>query len=554
MSRFLKIFLIVVMLSMVLLTLGSAVAQAQTAATDDPTAVEAPTTDPNGAATGSAADLANVTAGEDLSLDNLAAEVGHTKISLNYVWLMVGFALVFFMQAGFALLETGFTRAKNAVHTMSMNLVVFFIGVIGFYFVGFPLMFGGLGHLPTLGGVANLDGMVEIAKGWGIIGTHGLFGNGNYDVGILALFLFELVFMDAAATIPTGAMAERWKFSSFIIFGFFMSMFLYPLFGNWVWGGGWLSQLGNNLGWGNGYLDFAGSSVVHAMGGLTALAGAYVLGPRLGKFNKDGSPNAIPGHHIPMAILGTMILAFGWIGFNGASTLAGGDLRLAVIITNTFLSCAAGGLVALFLMWKIFGKPDISMSANGGLAGLVAITAPCAFVAPWAALVIGTIAGALVVGAVFFVERVLKVDDPVGAVAVHGANGLWGVIALGIFADGTYGAGFNGVTENVKGLLYGGTGQMYAQLLGAGTVIVVALGGGYVFFRVLDAIMGMRVTAEEEIQGLDLPQMGTLAYPDFSGSSPDWIAPHPSGLGAPPGKVPVAPSMMANVEEGEAGA
>jgi len=555
MSRFFKIFIIVVMLSMAsLLSLGGAVAQAQSVAPDDPAAVEAPTMDPNGAATGSAADLANVTAGEDLSLDNLAAEVGHTKISLNYVWLMVGFALVFFMQAGFALLETGFTRAKNAVHTMSMNLVVFFIGVIGFYFVGFPLMFGGLGHLPTLGGVANLDGMVEIAKGWGIIGTHGLFGNGNYDVGILALFLFELVFMDAAATIPTGAMAERWKFSSFIIFGFFMSMFLYPLFGNWVWGGGWLSQLGNNLGWGNGYLDFAGSSVVHAMGGLTALAGAYVLGPRLGKFNKDGSPNAIPGHHIPMAILGTMILAFGWIGFNGASTLAGGDLRLAVIITNTFLSCAAGGLVALFLMWKIFGKPDISMSANGGLAGLVAITAPCAFVAPWAALVIGTIAGALVVGAVFFVERVLKVDDPVGAVAVHGANGLWGVIALGIFADGTYGAGFNGVTENVKGLLYGGTGQMYAQLLGAGTVIVVALGGGYVFFRVLDAIMGMRVTAEEEIQGLDLPQMGTLAYPDFSGSSPDWIAPHPSGLGAPPGKVPVAPSMMANVEEGEAGA
>lgn len=553
MSRFFKIFVVVVILSMVLLSLGSAAALAQSSAPEDAAVIEAPTTDPNGAATGTAADLASSLAGEEPTVESLAEEVGHTKISLNYVWLMTGFALVFFMQAGFALLETGFTRAKNAVHTMSMNLVVFFIGVIGFYFVGFPLMFGGLGHIAALGGIGNLDGMIEVAKGWGVIGTHGLFGNGTYDVGILAFFLFQLVFMDAAATIPTGAMAERLKFSSFIIFGFFMSMFLYPLFGNWVWGGGWLSQLGNNLGWGNGYLDFAGSSVVHAMGGLTALAGAYVLGPRLGKFNKDGSPNAIPGHHIPMAVLGTMILAFGWIGFNGASTLAGGDLRLAVIITNTFLSCAAGGLVALFLMWKLFGKPDISMSANGCLAGLVAITAPCAFVAPWAALVIGSIAGALVVGAVLFVERVLKIDDPVGAVAVHGANGLWGVLALGIFADGNYGAGFNGVTENVKGLLYGGTGQMYAQLLGAGVVIIVALGGGFVFFKALDAIMGLRVTAEEEIQGLDLPQMGTLAYPDFSGSAPDWIAPHPAGLGAPPGKVAVAPSMMASVEEGAAG-
>ncbi|MHB8859603.1 MAG: ammonium transporter [Thermoleophilia bacterium] len=523
---------------------AGAPAPAASAATPAGAAV---TTDPNGSATGTAADLTSATTGDDVTLQSLADEVGHTKISVNYVWLMVGFALVFFMQAGFALLETGFTRAKNAVHTMSMNLVVFFIGVIGFFFVGFPLMFGGLGHLPTLGGIGNLDGMVEVAKGWGVIGTHGLFGNGLYDVGILAFFLFELVFMDAAATIPTGAMAERWKFSSFVIFGFFMSMFLYPLFGNWVWGGGWLSQLGNNLGWGNGYLDFAGSSVVHAMGGLTALAGAIVLGPRIGKFNKDGSPNAIPGHHLPMAVLGTMILAFGWIGFNGASTLAGGDLRLAVIIANTFLACAAGGLAAMFLMWKLFGKPDISMTANGALAGLVAITAPCAFVAPWAAMVIGTIAGVLVVGAVFFVERVLKVDDPVGAVAVHGANGLWGVIALGIFADGTYGAGFNGVTENVKGLIYGGGGQMAAQLLGAGTVIILAFGGSYVFFRVLDAVMGIRVTAEEELQGLDLPQMGSLAYPDFSGSAPDWVAPHPAGLGSPPGKAAPSPSPAITV-------
>jgi len=527
MSRFFKTLIIVVMLSMALLSLGGAVAQAQTddtSAADETTAItasdtaaaEAPATDPNGAATGTSADLASTAAEEDPTVASLAEEVGHNKVSINFVWLTLGFALVFFMQAGFALVEAGFTRAKNAAHTMSMNFVVFLVGVIGFFTVGFPIMFGGLGHLATLGGIANLDGMVEVTKGWGIFGTSGLFGNGLYDVGILAFFLFQMVFMDTAATIPTGSMAERWKFSSFIIFGFFMSMFLYPLFGNWVWGGGWLAQLGNNLGWGNGYLDFAGSSVVHAMGGLTALAGAMVLGPRIGKFNKDGSPNAIPGHHIPMAVLGTLILAFGWIGFNGASTLSGGDLRLSVIIANTFLAAAAGGLTAMFTMWKVFGKPDISMTANGTLAGLVAITAPCAFVAPWAALLIGTTGGFLVVGAVLFIERVMKVDDPVGAVAVHGVNGLWGVLALGIFADGTYGAGFNGIADNVTGLLYGGGGQMAAQLMGAGAVIVLAFGGSYIFFKVLDAVLGIRVSPEDEIQGLDLPEIGVLAYPDFS--------------------------------------
>lgn len=519
-SRVIKIFLMVVMISLILLTLGSAaLAQAQSTALDDTSAV-APATDPSGAATGTSADLASATAGEQPTVESLAEEVGHNKISINFVWLMLGFALVFFMQAGFALVETGFTRAKNAAHTMSMNFVVFLIGVIGFFFMGFPLMFGGLGHLPTLGAIGNLDGMVEVAKGWGIIGTHGLFGNGLYDAGILAFLLFQMVFMDTAATIPTGSMAERWKFSSFIIFGFFISMFLYPLFGNWVWGGGWLSQLGNNLGWGHGYLDFAGSSVVHAMGGLVALAGAIVLGPRIGKFNKNGSPNAIPGHHIPMAVLGTLILAFGWIGFNGASTLSGGDLRLSVIIANTFLAAAAGGLTAMFTMWKVFGKPDISMTANGTLAGLVAITAPCAFVAPWAALVIGVIGGFLVVGSVFFVERVMKVDDPVGAVSVHGACGLWGVISLGIFADGTYGDGFNGVTGGVTGLLYGGGDQLASQMMGVAAVIAVAFGIGYAFFKVLDKTIGIRVSPEAEIQGLDIPEIGVLAYPDFDTSNP----------------------------------
>ena len=544
MSKASRLFILVVMV-MMLLSLTGMTGAAHAQAAGAPQA--APATDPNGSATGSASDLSPSAQGSNLTLKSLADEVGHNKVATAFIWLMVGFALVFFMQTGFALLETGFTRAKNAVHTMSMNIVVFFIGVVGFYLVGFPLMFGGVGHLTTLGGIGNLDGMLQIAKGWGVIGYKGFGGAGLYDVGILAFFLFQLVFMDTAATIPTGAMAERWKFSSFVVFGFFMSMFLYPLFGNWVWGGGWLASLGANLGLGNGYLDFAGSTVVHAMGGFTALAGAMVLGPRLGKFNKDGSPNAIPGHHIPMAVLGTLFLAFGWIGFNGASTLAGGDFRLAVIITNTFLAAATGGLTSMFIMWKLYGKPDISMTANGALAGLVAITAPCAFVAPWAALLIGVVAGALVIGGVFFVERVLKVDDPVGAVAVHGFNGLWGVLALGIFADGTYGAGDNGVAGAVKGLLYGGGDQFVAQLIGAVTVVAVALGLGYAFFKVMDMVFGLRVTAEEEIQGLDLPQMGTLAYPDFSGSAPDWVTPHPSGLGAPPGKVaPTMSSMSAD--------
>jgi Amt family ammonium transporter len=481
--------------------------------------------DPSGAVTGTAKDLAVASAGKKLNMQSLADELGHNKIAINFIWLIFGFSLVFFMQAGFAVLETGFTRAKNAAHTMAMNLVVFLIGVIAYYLVGFAIQFGGVGHLATLGGVGNLNGLFEIAKGWGIFGTKGFFGAGLYDAGILAFLLFQMAFMDTAATIPTGAMAERWKFSAFVVYGFIIAGIIYPLFGNWVWGGGWLAMLGQNLSLGNGFLDFAGSSVVHAVGGFVGLAGAVVLGPRIGKFNKDGSPNAIPGHHIPMAVLGTVILAFGWIGFNGASTLSGGDFRLAIIIANTFIAGAAGGLVAMFIVWKIYGKPDVSMAINGLLAGFVAITAPCAFVAPWAALVIGIIAGFLVVGAVFFIERVLKVDDPVGAVAVHGVNGVWGVIALGIFADGTYGAGFNGIATPVKGLLYGGYSQFLAQIIGAVTVVVFAYGAGYIMFKGIGAMMGgMRVSAEVELEGLDLPEIGVLAYPEFAYTALDSAA------------------------------
>jgi Amt family ammonium transporter len=378
--------------------------------------------------------------------------------------------------------------------------------------------------------LANEFTITLFGKEFGLFGTTGFFLSGvAYDASIFALFLFQMVFMDTAATIPTGAMAERWKFSSFVVFAFFISMFTYPLFGNWVWGGGWLSSLGKNFGLGHGYIDFAGSSVVHMTGGVTALAGALVLGPRLGKFNKDGSPNAIPGHNIPMALTGVFILAFGWFGFNAGSTLAGTDLRIGVVATNTMLASASGAIAAAIYMWVKFGKPDPSMAGNGMLAGLVAITAPCAFVTSISAFLIGAIAGLLVCVSVFFVEKRLKVDDPVGAISVHGTCGAWGVISLGLFADGTYGDAFNGVSGTVRGLLYGDAGQLGAQMIGPLTNLVFIFGASWLFFKALDMVMGLRVAPEVEIEGLDLPKMGALAYPDFS------LVPSHSGSGIPTG-------------------
>ena len=394
-----------------------------------------------------------------------------------------------FMQAGFALVETGFTRAKNVAHTMMMNFMVYAIGMTGYWIWASRLHMGGVGAISTLGGTGVLDSEFTISlfgKDFGLFGMKGFFLAGStYDVAVFALFLFQMVFMDTAATIPTGAMAERWKFSSFVVFGFFISMISYPLFANWVWGGGWLSQLGKNFGLGHGHVDFAGSSVVHMVGGVTALAGAMVLGPRIGKYNKDGSPNPIPGHNIPMAMLGCFILAFGWFGFNPGSTLAGSDLRISVIAVNTMLASASGAIFAMFYMWIKYGKPDPSMMVNGMLAGLVAITAPCAFVSSFWAFVIGAIAGVLVCWRVFFVERTLKVDDPVGAISVHGTCGAWGVLSLGLFADGTYGDGFNGVEGTVRGLFYGGASQFVAQIIGTVTCFVFIFAVSWAFFKVV---------------------------------------------------------------------
>jgi Amt family ammonium transporter len=313
-----------------------------------------------------------------------------------------------------------------------------------------------------------------------------------------------------------------------------MAGFLYPLFGCWAWGGGWLAHLGLSSDLGHGYVDFAGSGVVHAVGGLSALAGAIVIGPRIGKYNADGSANTIHGHSIVIAILGVFILLFGWLGFNAGSTLAATELRISSVIVNTVIASCTGLLAAMFLtmLWKgPYGKPDPGQSCNGMLAGLVAITAPSGFVAPWAAFVIGAVAGVLVVVVYQFVDTKLKVDDPVGAFSVHGANGLWGVISLGLFADGTYGAGWNGVDGTVTGLFYGDAGQLVAQLIGVVTLIVWAFGGTFIFMRVQDMIMGIRVSPEVEEEGLDIAEMGTHGYEPAGAPSGGGLVPQPAGGG-----------------------
>lgn len=480
-------------------------------------AADAPKSDPNGGATGSISDVTAAKAGEP-TLAEIGDQLGKAKIGINFVWVILSGCLIFFFQAGFALVETGFTQAKNAMHTMAMNLMVFLVGTIGFFVLGFGLMFGGVGAVSALGGTPPLTGEFAL-HGLGLFGTKGFFltSGGAYDVGVFALFFFQMVFMDTTVTIPTGSMAERVKFSAVVIASFYISMIAYPLFGNWVWGGGWLAQMGGLLGLGHGAVDFAGSGVVHAMGGALALAGTLVLGPRIGKFKKDGTPVAIPGHDIPIAILGTIILFFGWFVFNAGSTLSGTDFRLAIVATNTMIAGAVGGFTAMMYMWIHYGKPDPSMMCNGALAGLVAITAPCAFVSGVSAAIIGLVAGVLVCWAVYFIEHVLKVDDPVGAVAVHFVNGAWGLLSVGIFADGTYGDGLNGVKGGVTGLLYGGGfSQLGAQAIDVGVIVVWGIGVGYVFYKVLDKIIGIRVPAQDEINGLDLPEMGVLAYPDFT--------------------------------------
>jgi ammonium transporter, Amt family len=439
--------------------------------------------------------------------------------AINLGWVLVAAFLVMFMQVGFALVETGFTRAKNAVNTMAMNMVIYPLGVLGFWLVGYGIMLGGTNEWPSLGAAAA--GGHEVAL---TVGGHsfGLFGASGFalvsvahDPARLAMFAFAAVFMDTAATIPTGAMAERWKFSAFMLYGVFISTLLYPLYGNWVWGGGWLSTLGMTAGLGHGHVDFAGSSVVHMTGGVTALAGTLVLGPRIGKFRGDGI-GLLPGHNLPFAVMGTLILAFGWFGFNTGCTLAMTDSRIATIAVNTMLSSSAGAVTALLYVWFQLRRPDIAMVCNGLLGGLVAITAPCAFVGPAAAVMIGVVAGLLTPIAVVVLERRLRIDDPVGAVTVHGVCGAWGALSVGLFADGSYGFGWNGVSGPVRGLFFGDAGQLAAQCIGVMTNLVFVFALAFAFFRIVDRIMGNRVPAEVEWTGLDALEMGSDAYPPGS--------------------------------------
>ncbi|MDY6836178.1 MAG: ammonium transporter [Chloroflexota bacterium] len=427
-------------------------------------------------------------AGDASGGETLAEDPG---APIDYVWVLICACLVFLMQAGFAMLEAGLCRAKNVVNLMMKNLMDFSIGSIVFMAVGFAIMFG--------------------ADKAGIIGSSGWFLTGdNYDVGTYLLFMFQVVFAATAATIVSGAVAERLKIKSYFIYSLLLCALIYPIYGHWVWGGGWLSQLSLGV----GHVDFAGSGVVHMIGGFVGLAGAIVLGPRIGKFTKDGKARAIPGHSLAFAALGGFLLWFGWFGFNSGSTLSAHELRIAVIAVNTNLAAAAGAIGALVIVWIKTNKPDVSMSINGAIAGLVAITAPCAWVEAWAAVVIGLIAGVFVVGGVYFFDR-LRIDDPVGAVSVHGLNGFWGLIAVGLFADGTYG---NYTTEApyVTGLFYGGGWeQLTAQFIGAMVCMAWAFGLGYIVFKVMDIVFGIRVSPQEEIQGLDLGEHGADAYPNF---------------------------------------
>jgi ammonium transporter, Amt family len=490
-----------------------------------PSAADLAKGDPGGIITGTVNDLVISDTKAGLTIADIANNIGQNRIAINLVWTLVTGYLVMFMQAGFAAVETGLCRAKNANHTFMMNFMVYGWGLFAFWVMGFALQQGGSAGNTNLGGLSPLNSEFTLnfigGKPWGLFGEKGFFLSGSaYDVGVMVMFLFQMVFMDTAATIVTGAAAERWKFLAFSISTFFLAAIIYPLYGNWAWGAGWTSQLGANYGLGHGYCDFAGSGVVHAVGGMTALAVSMIIGPRIGKYTKSGKANPMPGHDITMVLIGCFILAFGWFGFNPGSTLGAsgnGNLRIGSIAVNTMLAGCTGSIASLLYMWIRFGKPDASMAGNGLLAGLVAITAPSGFVNTVGAAIIGFAAGMLVCLSVEFVERRLKVDDPVGAISVHGTCGLWGVISVGLFADGTsnYGGSWNGVTGNVTGLFYGDPSQLVAQLIGCATLMGVIFTLAYLFNWLVDVLVGQRVGAQSELEGLDLPEMGALGYPEF---------------------------------------
>ncbi|OEU77615.1 MAG: ammonium transporter [Desulfuromonadales bacterium C00003107] len=407
--------------------------------------------------------------------EEAAISAADVQNNLNFVWTMIAAFMVFIMQAGFAMVESGFTRAKNACNILMKNMMDFSVGAIGFWAVGFGLMFGATN---------------------GFFGTTDFFfsgATGDGEAWNYAFWMFQTVFAATAATIISGAVAERTKFSAYLVYSVFVSAIIYPISGSWAWGSlfngsGWLEALG--------FIDFAGSTVVHSVGGWLALAGAIVVGPRLGKYDKNGKVKPIPGHSIPLAGLGVFLLWFGWYGFNPGSTTTG-DSSIAIIAVTTTLAAAAGAITAMLATWIKYGKSDIGMTLNGALAGLVGITAGCANVTPVSSVIIGGIAGVLVLYSVLFFDKI-KVDDPVGAVSVHGVCGAWGTLAAGLFDT----AGFS---MKVVGV----------QLIGIGACFAWAFITGLILFKLIDMVMGMRVTKEEEMAGLDFCEHGATAYPDF---------------------------------------
>jgi ammonium transporter, Amt family len=472
--------------------------------------------DPSGSATGGIKDIPAEIAGQP-SINEIAQSVGQSRVALNILWTMIAGFMVMFMQAGFSLVEMGFVRTKNAANTALSVLLTYGIGILGFFAVGFGLQMGGsAGLYPQIGGGESLNrliGVVIDGNTWGLIGGtgFGLAGN-SYDISTFTLFFFQSVFLAAALAIPTGAFAERIKTSALVIYALVGSVLIYPVFANWVWGGGWLATLGVNLGLGHGYVDFAGSGVVHLTGGVMAVMGILVLGPRIGKYGRDGSIRSFKAHNLPLGILGTFILAFGWFGFNAGSTLAATDVRFAVVAVSAMLSSTAGMVTALAITWASSGKVDVGAICNGMLAGLAANTACGAFIGASASVVVGAVAAIIYVFGAQFIETRLKLDDPVGAVAVHGLAGLWGVLSVGIFSDGTYGNGFNGVSGGVTGMLYGDYNQMLAQLIGiVANILWVGL-TSFALFRLIDAFIGMRVKPNYEIEGLDYTELLAPAY------------------------------------------
>lgn len=424
-----------------------------------------------------------------------------TKVIVDTLWVLIAAMLVFFMNLGFGLVESGFARAKNTVNILSKNFIVFAVSSLAFWVIGWGLMFGngnGFVGLQGLYGVSGLDNSPATGDAY-----NGVYGSMSWaTVPLLAKFFFQLVFAGTAATIVSGAVAERIKYISFILFSFVLVAVLYPVTGHWIWGGGWLANLG--------FWDFAGSTVVHSVGGWAALAGVIVLGPRLGKF-KDGKVHPIPGHNMTSAVTGALVLWLGWFGFNPGSTMAADPEAIARIAVTTNSAAIAGLLSSTAIAWLVLGKPDLSMTINGCLAGLVAVTAPCAFISVESSLIIGTIAGIIVVYAVIFFDTV-KLDDPVGALAVHLVNGTFGTICVGLFAQDHF---IPNTTGN--GLFFGGgTGLLVSQLTGIAAVGAFTFGISIIVWYLLKITVGIRVSEKEEIEGLDIGEHGMEAYPDFS--------------------------------------